>query len=291
MLLIGNLYKSFFRTVMDLKKFWKESLAGFILKRILLALLIVVVLSWIALILIDVYTRHGESVPVPDLRGLYVEEADNILHNNELYAQVIDSVYVKEKALGTIIDQIPQAGSSVKKNRSIFLIVNKKQFRKIPLPDVNDISYRQADALLKSLGLKISNVVYSPSEFKDLVIDVLYNGKSINAGTRLNEGSSVVLVVGSGMGNNVANIPSLIGLTLIQARELAIATSFVIGGTNFDESPVTDESKYFIFKQSPVSGQGEPVGTRIDVWLTRDKDLIEESLKNQPAESDEETFF
>jgi beta-lactam-binding protein with PASTA domain len=276
---------------MDLKRFWKESLPGFIIKRILLALLIIVVLSWSTLILIDVYTRHGESVPVPDLRGLYVEEANNILQNNELYSLVIDSVYVREKALGTIIDQIPPAGSSVKKNRSIFLIVNKKQFRKIPLPDVNDISYRQADALLRSLGLRISNVIYSPSEFKDLVIDVLYNGKSIEPGTRLSEGSSVVLMVGSGMGNNVAQVPSLVGLTLAQAKELAIASSFVIGGVNFDEAPGANEGKFLIFKQQPLGGQGEPVGSRIDVWLTRDQDIINESIRNQPDNNEEETFF
>jgi beta-lactam-binding protein with PASTA domain len=276
---------------MEFKKFWKESLPGFILKRILLALLIVVVLAWTTLILIDFYTRHGESVPVPDLRGLYVEEADNILNNNDLYSLVIDSVYVRDKALGTIIDQIPQAGSSVKKNRSIFLIVNKKQFRKIPLPDVNDISYRQADALLKSLGLRISNVIYSPSEFKDLVIDVLYNGRSIEPGTRLNEGSSLVLMVGSGVGSNVAQVPSLVGLTLAQAKELSIASSFVIGGVNYDETPGSNESKFLIYKQQPLGGQGEPVGSRIDVWLTRDQEIINESIQNQNNGNEEETFF
>ena len=133
---------------MDFKTFWRESIAGYIVKRILLAIVIVIALAWITLIVLDQYTHHGESVTVPDLQGLYVEEAQNLLENYDLYTQVIDSVYVKEKALGTIVEQIPPANSSVKKNRSIYLILNKRQVKMIPFPDVNDVSFRQADALI-----------------------------------------------------------------------------------------------------------------------------------------------
>jgi hypothetical protein len=45
---------------MDFKKFWKESFAGFVLKRILLAITIFVALAWITLLIVDQYTRHGE---------------------------------------------------------------------------------------------------------------------------------------------------------------------------------------------------------------------------------------
>lgn len=106
--------------IMNFKTFWKETIAGFITKQILLAIVIVVVLSWVALLILDQYTHHGESVKVPDLQGLYEEEARNLLEPYELYPMVIDSVYVKDKPLGTVVEQIPAANSSVKKNRSIF---------------------------------------------------------------------------------------------------------------------------------------------------------------------------
>ena len=102
--------------MMNFKTFWKESLAGFIIKRVLLALLIVVVLAWVTLLLLDRYTHHGESVRVPDLQGLFVEEAQSLLANYALYPEVIDSVYVKDKPLGTIVEQVPPANSSVKKS-------------------------------------------------------------------------------------------------------------------------------------------------------------------------------
>ncbi|MEA4935738.1 MAG: PASTA domain-containing protein [Paludibacter sp.] len=274
---------------MDFKRFWKESTAGYITKRILLAILLFVVLSWITLIIIDFYTRHGESVTIPDLQGLYVEEAENILANYDLEALVIDSVYVKDKPLGTIVEQIPAANSSVKKNRSIFLVVNKQQVKMIPLPDVNDVSYRQADALLKSLGLKVSGVVYSPSEFKDLVIDVRYNGVHVAPGTRLPEESSLVLYIGSGLGDSISTVPSLLGMDITGAKNEAISASYIIGAVNYDVAPAGDEAKYRIYKQSPEVGQEMPSGARINVWLTKDPSLIESSINN--SEEEEEAFF
>ena len=273
---------------MSFKTFWKESIVGFIVKRILLAIAIIVSLVWITLIVLDHYTHHGESVTVPDLQGLYVEEAQNLLENYELYTQVIDSVYVKDKALGTIVEQIPPANSSVKKNRSIYLILNKRQVKMIPFPDLNDVSFRQADALIKSLGLRVSGVVYRPSEFKDLVIDVSYFGQRIEPGTRLPEGAAVVLVVGSGVGEEISAVPGLIGKTFNDAKNEAIASSFIIGAVNYDVTPVGDESEYMIYRQTPAAGEKWPDGTRIDIWLTKDENLIEQSINNQ---FEEEEFF
>ena len=169
---------------MDFKKFWKESFAGFVLKRILLAITIFVALAWITLLIVDQYTRHGEFEVVPDLRGMYVEEAQLLLSNQDLYPQVIDSVYVRNKKLGTIIEQTPVPNSTVKKNRPIYIIINSRQVRKIPVPDVTDVSFRQADAMLKAIGLNVSGVDYKPSEYKDLVIDIKYRGRSIEPGMR-----------------------------------------------------------------------------------------------------------
>jgi len=274
--------------MMNFKTFWKETIAGFIIKRVLLALLIVIVLAWVTLLLLDRYTHHGESVRVPDLQGLFVEEAQSILANYALYPEVIDSVYVKDKPLGTIVEQVPSANSSVKKNRSIYLILNKRQMNMVPFPDVNDISVRQADALLKSLGLSVSGVIYSPSEFKDLVIDVSYMGQSIVPGTRLPEGSRVTLIVGSGVGSEISYVPDLVGRTYVNAKNEAIVSMFVIGAVNYDIPPAGDENEYIIYKQKPEAGEEMPSGTRINIWLTKDQNLIEQSMNNR---FEEEQFF
>lgn len=277
---------------MDFKKFWKESIGGFVLKRILLAIIIFVALVWLTLIGVDFYTHHGESEIVPDLRGLYVEEADLLLTNHGLYPQVIDSVFVRDKKLGTIIEQIPPVNSTVKRNRPIYLIINSRQVRKVPMPDVNDVSYRQADAMLKAIGLSVSSVEYSPSEYKDLVIAVKYRGQNIPAGARVPEGSSLVLVVGSGLGDESSLVPNLKGLALEEAREEALADSMVIGAIDYDVEPNENENEYIIYRQRPAAGRSVPAGTRIDVWLSKDKSMLNKTFEYEEEQVEpEEEFF
>lgn len=279
---------------MNFKEFWKESFAGFVLKKIILAVIIFVSLAWITLLCIDLYTHHGEFETVPDLKGLYIEEAELSLNNHGLYAQIIDSVYVRDKKLGTIIDQIPAANSTVKKNRPIYIIINSRQVHQVPLPDVSDVSYRQADAMLRSIGLSVGSVQYSPSEYKDLVIDVKYRGRSVLAGTRIPEGSSLVLIVGNGLGGDQATAPSLKGLGLEAAKQEALNNSMVIGGIVFDIEPLGDEDQYVIYRQRPAAGKIITTGTRIDIWLSKDKTMLdkvfEEDEETEPTQTDE-VFF
>jgi len=277
---------------MDIKKFWKETFAGFILKNFLIALGIIVAVTWIALIGVDFYTHHGESETIPDLRGSYLEEAEVTLARKGLYPVVIDSVYVRDKKLGTIIDQIPPANSTVKRNRPIYVIINSRSVRQVAIPEINDVSYRQADAMLQSMGLSVSNVEYAPSEFKDLVIDVKYHGRSVTPGTRLPEGSSVVLVVGSGLGDSQAIAPSLKGLGLEAATQEIQSASLIIGSVEYDVTPSGNEDDYIIYRQRPAAGTSLTSGSRIDVFLTKDKARLKEVFEeDKKKEETDEQFF
>jgi beta-lactam-binding protein with PASTA domain len=278
---------------MDLKKFWNETFGGFILKNILIAISIVVVLSWLVLISLDYYTHHGESEIVPDLRGYYVEEAIQLLQKQGLTIQVVDSVYVPNRKLGTIIEQSPAANSTLKRNRALYVVVNSRQVHQVVLPELNNLSYRQADAMLQSLGLSVRNVEYAPSEYKDLVIAVKYHERIISAGTRVSEGSSVVLIVGNGMGVQSGSVPTLKGMPLDDAKQIVLKDSFVIGYTQYDVAPSTsNEKQYFIYRQSPAGGSVVPLGSRIDIYLTRDKERLNETFEEEKkAEEKEEQFF
>jgi len=276
---------------MDIKRFWKETVGGFILKNILVAIGIIVVLAWIALFAVDFYTHHGDSQLIPDLRGLYMEEAEQILANKGLYPQVIDSVYVRGKRVGTIIDQIPAPNSTVKSNRPIYLIINSRQVKQVLLPEINDVSYRQADAMLQSVGLSIASVEYAPSEYKDLVSQVKFHGNVVSPGTRIPEGSAVVLVVGSGSGEAQNTVPSLKGIGLDEATTKATAASFSIGAVEFDVPPSGNEAKYFIYRQRPAAGSSAQPGEKIDVYLTTNKSRLNEVFEEEKKQQTDEQFF
>ena len=278
---------------MDIKKFWKETFGGFVLKNILIAIGIIVALSWVALIGADYYTHHGESEVIPDLRGMYVEEAQVLLAKNGLYPQVIDSVYVRGKKLGTIISQTPGPNSNVKSNRAVYIIINSRNVHQVILPEISDVSYRQADAMLQSLGLSVSNVEYAPSEYKDLVIEIKYRDRSILPGTRVPEGSSLVLVVGNGLGEGAdIEVPVLKGISLDEATQNAQTASFIIGAVEYDVPPTGNESEYIIYRQRPAAGGLLPAGSRIDVYLTTEKSRLNEIFEEEKKpEETEEQFF
>ena len=277
---------------MDIKRFWKETFAGFVLKNVLIAITIIVTLTWIALICMDFYTHHGDYEVVPDLRGSYVEEAEQVLAKQGLFVKVIDSVYVRNKKLGTIIDQIPAPNSNVKNNRPIYLIINSRQVRQVTLPDVSDVSYRQADAMLQSIGLVVASVEYAPSDYKDLVMEVKYKDRSILPGTRIPEGSSVVLVVGNGLGAAASVVPAIKGMGLEDATAEILSAQLVVGSVEYDTPPSGNENEYFIYRQRPAAGTSLSAGTAIDIYLSKDKARVNEVFEEdtKPAEK-EEVFF
>jgi eukaryotic-like serine/threonine-protein kinase len=277
---------------MDIKKFWKETFGGFVLKNILIAIAVVIALAWGTLIYVDYLTHHGETVTIPDLRGSYVEEAEILLSKQGLFPAVIDSVYVPGRKLGTIIDQIPGPNATVKRNRPVYLIINSRQVHQVSLPELNDVSFRQANAMLQSLGLSVASVESAPSDYKDLVVGVKLGGRSLIAGSRIPEGSSLVLVVGNGKGNVKVEVPFLKGMNLEDATQAALAESFVIGTLNYDVPPSGNESEYIIYRQRPAAGSASSSGTRIELYFSKDKSRVNETFEEDetPAQKEEQFF-
>lgn len=273
---------------MDLKKFWKESPIAFILKNAIGTVIVFIAIAWVTLIIIDKYTRHGEAEILPALHGKYLEEAEVILKAQGLHAQVIDSMYDRNKPFGTIIEQTPPANSTVKRGRPVYLIINSKSIRQVPIPDVRDVSLRQAEAMLKSIEIQVKEIVYEPSEYKDLVLDIKRGGQSIQPGTRIPEGTALTLVVGSGQGTETIWVPNVLSLSLDEARYSILNTNMVLGAVHYDVPP-TDATmhKYIVYRQWPLAGQERTSGSRIDLYLSTDKSKISE----QNAPTEEEDFF
>ena len=144
------------------------------------------------------YTRHGQSVIVPDVKGLSIEEASTFFHNSNLRFEVVDSVYNKGTQPGAIVETMPTAGTKVKEFKNVYVTINANTSRASIIPDVKDQSYRQAIAKLNAAGFKDVQVKYKPEAYKDLVLGLEYKGRSINAGERLPLDSRLVLLVSDG---------------------------------------------------------------------------------------------
>ena len=165
----------------------------------LIAMIAVVIAApLIALQWLDGYTRHGEAVVVPDVKGMHLHLAENALDKQALKAIVIDSSYVKGVAPGSVLEQNPAGGLKVKEGRTVYLTVNADSAPKVAVPDVMDnSSLRQADAKLRALGFKVTEPEYISGE-KDWVYSVKYRGRELKAGEKIPHEAILTLCVGDG---------------------------------------------------------------------------------------------
>ena len=270
---------------MNFKQFWKKSWIALIIRHFLIAGVALFVIAFTTLIIIDKYTHHGEAEKVPELKGKYIEEAEIILTAQNLTYQIIDSTYIRKQPSGIIIEQTPEPGAFLKKGRPVYIIVNKKTKQTTPLPNIIDLSYRQAEAMLAIAHIKINEIIYEPSEFRDLVLDVKINGESVAIGTPLPEETAVDLIIGQGIGQEDVYVPLLMRKTISDARNELLEIGLIIGAVNYDIAPENDEDTYYVYQQSPEAGQNIPSGSRIDIWVSKDKN------KTANNQQEEEDFF
>ncbi len=272
---------------MDFKTFWKSNTA-FVLKMLALAVIVGIVLYLSVFVWLRSYTEHGIEVGVPDICGMYTTEAEIMVQESELLIQVVDSTYSNKVPLGTIVEQNPAAGAKAKHGRHIYVIVNAKQARMVPLPELKDMSQRQAEATLRSLNLQVKDVFYEPSEFRGLVLDVRKEGNSLSAGERLQEGTAVDLVIGQGRGTEQVPVPLLVGKTLEDARKILLASRLVLGAIDYAEPyEALADSVYYIYQQNPQRGDMILEGSRIDISLSLDSTYTPVIT----SEEEEDDFF
>ena len=130
----------------------------YILKHILLLLIVIIALFAGLIFWLEDYTRHGEQKLVPDVIGMTEENAATLILGRELNYEVVDSVFRIGALPGAVVDQDPKADAFVKKERKVYLIINAKSAQMTPLPEVIDLSLRQAQALLIGADFKIKEV-------------------------------------------------------------------------------------------------------------------------------------
>ncbi|MGL4994282.1 MAG: PASTA domain-containing protein [Bacteroidales bacterium] len=186
---------------METKKGILSIFCNIYIRTILLAIAAVILIVISTLVWLNSYTRHNQAIAVPDLRGLDISEAATVLRQNKMRYQVVDSVFARTKAPGSVVEQTPAANSQVKEDRIIFLTVNAREQQKVEVPNLRDNSYRQAVATLRTLGFEIGEIIRQPSEYKDLVIDITFNNQSITNGSVLPFGSKLNVIIGDGMGD------------------------------------------------------------------------------------------
>ena len=252
-------------------------------------------------------TRHGETITVPDLKGMALEDMDEFLRKRRLEYEVSDSIYYAQYPTFSIYKQYPLPGAFVKEKRKIYLTIIKKTPDHTKMPDLNG-TLKNAELILESYGLERGKITYKPDLASNAVLEQWHEGKKIAPGTSIEKGSKIDLVVGDGLGNRTFEVPRFIGLPIDEA-EFSIRASGLTTGSkiirvldDFEIVDLVDKAKELnidtasivksgnVFQQRPEIGTEIRLGQQVDVWIVslseEDSLSIIEDWKEQLEEND-----
>ncbi len=144
------------------------------LKTFLIAFVAMAVVSVLLFMGLKLYTRHSNKILVPDVTDMQIEEAGGKLEAEGLEAVVTDTMYMADKKEFTVLDQNP------KFNREV--------------PDMKDLSEREARAQLEARGFKVGKVIQVP-QFGG-VLGLAHKGQLIPPRTKVPKGTTIDIRVG-----------------------------------------------------------------------------------------------
>ena len=170
--------------------------------QLVLAVLALVILTFVLLYWLRASTNHDERIAVPDLSKMSLGLVQQELENADLNYVVIDSSnYNPDYPTFSVIEQNPAAGKFVKEGRKIYLVLNPSGFREIEIPQLVGRTQRQVEPTLLALGFKIGKIDLRDHISPDEVLELRHEGKTLQAGDALRKTSVIDLVVGNGKGS------------------------------------------------------------------------------------------
>jgi beta-lactam-binding protein with PASTA domain len=248
------------------------------LKHLLFAIAGFIGLLIITFLGLRLYTHHGQRLSVPDFTGLTIEEVHKKAKKSKLRIEIADSVFNNNLPRGTVIKQNPIPDFKVKKNRRIFITLNAVNPEKVEMPNIVGVSHRQAEAILKNVGLEIGRLIHIPDIAVNNVLKQKFEGNEITKGTLIPKGSKIDLVLGMGLSNQKTQVPNLDHYTLDDAKNRVLRSALNLGAVIYDESIIDgiDSLNAKVWRQYPSYKENKKIrlGSTIDLWITVDSTIL-----------------
>lgn len=259
------------------REIWYFLSSGIFLRNLAFMLLAILALLLLVYFGLKGYTNHGYSMQVPSFLNMTVDQAMKKAQNNNLKVVVNDSIWTNQHRPGIILQQSPEALSSVKKKRTIYLTITKAKADEKILPSlVGSDNYDYYERRLKQMGIKLkirkkqfSNKLENNTILHLYIDDKKYSLNDTKRGIKVPQGSEIEAVVTTrGVGN--VPIPNLKCKTLAEAEFLIDGSRLALGSVTRDGTLQAGEEGY-VYLQSPryIDGNTVKVGSHIDIRVTK----------------------
>lgn len=169
-----------------------------IISHLIIMAAVAILLVWFAMIFLNVWTRHGSTATVPQVKNLSYATAAELLRDCSLGIEISDSVYDRNTAPGTVLESWPKAGAVVKRGRQVYVTITafSPKMVRLSMP-VTGVSSRQAVSYLRGLGITGIRIVNVPSQYPDLVESAKVDGRLLRVDSEIPVTATVTLEVGT----------------------------------------------------------------------------------------------
>lgn len=214
-------------------------------------------------VVLPIYTKHGESIKMPDVTNMPFEQAEKILIDKKfrpILDHEVNSMFVPG---GYVISQNPLPDAFVKSNRRTYLVVSKGE-KWIRVPKLVGRSERDAILKLRQAELVPGRRMF---QFDSIYPKGVVSNQSIAIGDTARVGDSVDIQISLGDMPMNLTVPELKGKSLDEAKKILLENGFELGlisyRTNNDLLPDT------VIQQSIEPESIVDVGTEVDLILSQ----------------------
>ncbi|MET9775304.1 Stk1 family PASTA domain-containing Ser/Thr kinase [Streptomyces sp. NPDC006367] len=221
------------------------------------------ILVLVGAVLIGKYAIGGggvgnDNVPVPNFVGLTKQEASSQATNADLQVAFTEKP-CEDQAKGKVCSQDQKPSTQVKKDSTVNLVVSTGA-PKVDVPDVEGMTYSEAEAALKEKGFEVEKESKESTETPDTVLS-----QDPAGGTSREKGSTVTLTVARE--TSQVTVPSLLGLSPADAEKRLNEKGLVLGTQTQEES--TAQAEGTIFEQNFAPGTDVDRGSTVNVKIAK----------------------
>ena len=215
-------------------------------------------------VLLPVYVNTNKEIYIPDVRGMYKNNAINKLKSLDLKVKIENIPFTKESEIGKVVKMSPPSPLKIKTGRMIELSIPLERTN-IIVPDLINQSLRNSIIAIKNKSLKIDTIMYEHfHDFKKNHITF----QSPKAGQIVESESKITLMVSKGAPPDLFIVPDLINLSLNKAEKLIIESGLRIGKIEYEYQP--DLLRKTVIDQSLTPGMSIGIPAEIDLIISSD---------------------
>lgn len=192
---------------------------------------IIIIIIFVNSYLLPNLVHNKQTVRVPDLYGLSLDESIRILESDNLNYSITNEQYSEQFPAETVIKQIPNAETFVKEGRPIYLTISKGK-EKVEVPNLLGLSIRAARLELMKKGLNLGKIEYENSELfsKDSIME-----QSISAGRTIPYGDVIDVTISLGSEREII-MPLVVGMELEEAIIILSEMGLSVGSVTYRDS-------------------------------------------------------